>query len=262
MRNKVYKELIEPFRNYSCFREMKSRISYLTLQNYVEIQQKGGYKEVKTYKYMGFRFRTALTKDEEEIFFMIDKNNRCFILKIDLEYPGLAILEGFENEPKCSVQKLPKDGGGTIMMYFLLNYVKRFLPDIKKIELTDNSYVLCDNDKINLSGLYILISGMTWYGKFGFLPEGKETRVKYNNNIKIINKLTILDVWKELEDIFIYFKIRKENKLLKVVLKKIFKKDCRYYEDIWDFISNKYKIKSMYGKNFILNMDNYNPVTR
>ena len=44
MRKKVYKELIEPFVRYSCFKEMKSRISYLTLQNYVEIQQKGGHQ--------------------------------------------------------------------------------------------------------------------------------------------------------------------------------------------------------------------------
>jgi hypothetical protein len=115
---------------------MKSRLSYLTLQNYNEIQQKGGYQKIKTYKYKDFNFKTILTKDKDEVLFMIYKNNRCFVLKIDLEYPGLAILEGFGNEPKCSVPKLPKDGGGTIMMYFLLNYVKRFLPDIKRIELT------------------------------------------------------------------------------------------------------------------------------
>lgn len=262
MRNKVYKELIEPFRNYSCFREMKSRISYLTLQNYLEIQQKGGYKEVKTYKYMGFRFRTALTKNEEEIFFMIDKNNRCFILKIDLEYPGLAILEGFGNEPKCSVPKLPKDGGGTIMMYFLLNYVKRFLPDVKKIELTDNSRIKCGDREVNLFDLYTLITGISWYGKFGFIPSGKESKKEYRNNYKIMNKIKTSDVWLDLGKILKKYGIKKNDGLLKNDLKKMFKINCKYYRKIFKYMLKKYDLTSMYGENFILKMDNYNPVTR
>lgn len=262
MRNKVYKELIEPFMGYSCFKEMKSRISYLTLQNYLEIQQKGGYKEVKTYKYMGFRFRTALTKDEEEIFFMIDKNNRCFILKIDLEYPGLAILEGFGNEPKCSVPKLPKDGGGTIMMYFLLNYVKRFLPDVERIELTDNSRIKCGKEDVYLCELYTLTTGITWYGKFGFMPSGKESKKKYRNNYKIMNKIKTSDVWLDLGKIFEKYGIKKNDGLLKNDLKKMFKINCKYFYKINKYLYFNTKLIGLYGKNYILKMDNYNPVTR
>jgi len=244
MRRKIYKELIKPFINYSCSRELKSRLNYLTLQNYNEIQQKGGYKKIKTFKYMNYTFKTIKTGDKDEVLFMIYKNNRCFLLKIDLENNGLAILDSFGNDPK--------DGGGTIMMNFLLNYIKTYLPDIKRIELTDNSFILCNKEKISLSGLYTLISGKTWYGKFGFVPIDKNTKKHYKNNINIIDKITVSDVWNELEDIFIKYNFENNNNLLKNVLKEIFKKDCKYYEKIWKILSNKYDIYLMYGKDFVL----------
>ena len=261
MRKKIYNKLIETFMDYSCFNEIKSRISYLTLQNYVEIQQKGGYKKIKTYKYLDYRFRTVLTGNEEEVLFMIDKNNRCFILKIDLEYPGLAILEGFGNEPKCSVPKLPKDGGGSIMICFLLDYVKRYLPNIKKIELTDNSKIRCGETKVNLFDLYTLTNGISWYGKFGFVPENREMRKYYKKNYYIMNKIRTSNVWLDIKEILKKYKIKNNNGLLKNDLKKIFKIDCRYYNKIFKYLLRKYDLTSMYGENFILYMKNYKSKT-
>lgn len=257
MRKKIYKELIKPFINKSYYNEIKRRLNYLTLQNYNEIQQKGGYNKIIKYNYKGYIFKTILTSDGDDVLFMIYKNNRCFILKIDLEENGLAILEGFMNEPKCSNPKLPKNGGGKIMMFFLLDYVKKYHPLVKRIELTDNSQILCNNDKINLSGLYILTHGTTWYGIFGFEPVNDKTKERYKYNIELMNKIKVKDVWDEFKDLFNYYKIKKRNKLLKYVLKKILMDDCSHYEDIWEYMLIKYKIKNMYGKNFVLFMDKY-----
>jgi hypothetical protein len=72
-------------------------------------------------------------------------------------------------------------------VFFLLNYVKKFLPDIKRIELTDNSRIKCGDRDVNLFDLFdlfTLIMGISWYGKFGFILSNKELK----NIIKIIIK--------------------------------------------------------------------------
>ena len=148
------------------------------------------------------------------------------------------------------------------MMYFLLNYVKRFLPDIKRIELTDNSRIKCRDREVNLFDLYTLISGISLYGKFGFMPSGKESKKEYINNYKIMNKIKTSDVWSDLGKILKKYGIEKNDGLLKNDLKKMFKIDCKYYKNIIIYMLKKYDLISMYGENFILQMKNYKPKFR
>jgi hypothetical protein len=72
--------------------------------------------------------------------------------------------------------------------------------EIKKIVLTDNSYLLCQNEKIPLIYLRTMTKGEPFYTKYGFKPinhndvksgenDGSKNELKiFNDNIKIFNK--------------------------------------------------------------------------
>ena len=71
--------------------------------------------------------------------------------------------------------------------------------------------------------MLILSSGDTWYGKYGFRPYNNTTNEidpylnqKYNNNKKIMNKITISDI-----NIVRYIKLTKKESLIKDVIELI-----------------------------------------
>jgi hypothetical protein len=69
---------------------------------------------------------------------------------------------------------------------------------INMITLTDNSIKNCKKNNIILSKMLILLTGDTWYGKYGFRPYDIQVKSindmmnnKYNKNRKIMSKITI-----------------------------------------------------------------------
>jgi hypothetical protein len=82
---------------------------------------------------------------------------------------------------------------------------------IKFIILTDNSINKCNNHDIKLSNMLILLSGHTWYGKYGFRPYKDNYDInRYEKNIEIMNNITISDA-----NILKYIKLTKNNDLIK-----------------------------------------------
>ena len=68
---------------------------------------------------------------------------------------------------------------------------------IKTINLIDNSTKKCGpkkNDRIDLSMMMTLLTGDTWYGRYGFLPEDADLVKKYKNNKKIANEMKMKDI--------------------------------------------------------------------
>ena len=249
-----FDSIIEPMKHYKDFRFIKGKVRYLMykdLPNFV-----GGYNSVKTYKHKGFSFKIAKSSTEEDIIFSIYKSNICFILKIDLNDKTTAILEGFGNHPKCSTPSLPVNGGGTIMMSFLLHYIKKHQPQINTIELCDNSMIDCEDDKINLVGLYILTTGTTWYGKFGFLPSSKKTNQLYHKNIKIMDKTKTSDLLKK-NKINGLEEYKNSTDLLKNDLQALFRKDCSTYTELEQQLFYILGLTNMFGHIFILDMRKY-----
>ena len=61
---------------------------------------------------------------------------------------------------------------------------------------------LCNNDKINLSELYILTHGTTWHCTPGFEPVNDKIKERYKYNIELMNKIKVKDVWDEFKDLF------------------------------------------------------------
>ena len=251
----ILNDIIKPVRHFDNFSHYKGKIRYLMYKDLPDFT--GGYNSVKTYKYKKYLFKIAQSSSDEDVIFSIYKSNICFILKIDLNNKTKAILEGFGNNPKCSTPELPKDGGGTIMMKFLLKFIKKHHPYITIIELCDNSMINCKDSKINLSSLYILTTGNTWYGKFGFTPQNKLNKQAYKKNVKIM-KIT------KTKDILQKHKIKnmdKDNKtiknsnnLLKDDLKSIFKTDCYKYFELEKQLFYLLNLTNMFGELFILDM--------
>ncbi len=78
--------------------------------------------------------------------------------------------------------------------------------NINKISLTDNSIKKYNNKNIKLSTMLTLLTGDTWYGKYGFRPIEEYLIKKYENNKKIMNTITLKDI-----DLIKYLKMTKLN---------------------------------------------------
>ena len=88
---------------------------------------------------------------------------------------------------------------------------------IKFITLTDNTIKKCNKFNIELSSMLILLSGHTWYGKYGFRPYDKNTNEVhlilnelYEKNIEIMNNITITN-----SNILKYIKLTQNKDLIK-----------------------------------------------
>jgi len=85
---------------------------------------------------------------------------------------------------------------------------------INSIYLTDNSVKICRDKKIKLHKMLILLTGTTWYGKYGFIPSDKIFRQKFIENKKIIDNTYLKDIV-ELKDYIIksYYKSKSTKNL-------------------------------------------------
>ena len=77
--------------------------------------------------------------------------------------------------------------------------------NIDKIILTDNSIKKCGNKNIILSTMLILLTGNTWYGKYGFRPYdnikdklNRRMNIKYEHNQNIMETITIIKFAKQI----------------------------------------------------------------
>lgn len=187
----------------TCFQLLKE--DDRTLYNFFDKNRnkimKGGKKKI--YKYGDREFIFYISKNEDitniSIHRISDKNQDCLLILIsDRE----AIIHNISYYPDCINTGLEYPGGGTILLktalQFLRDNKKKY--NIKKILLKDNSSLWCEEakEKINLSSLYMLIWGETWYGKYGFKPydtnsnkEDEDMIAKYRINQHIVEKTYI-----------------------------------------------------------------------
>jgi len=94
--------------------------------------------------------------------------------------------------------------------------------NIRHITLTDNSLKFCDSIKksIKLSLMLTLLTGHTWYGKYGFRPFDDDNNYNkilldnYNKNIEIMNNITI-----EQANILKYIELTEKKQLINDVIK-------------------------------------------
>jgi len=122
--------------------------------------------------------------------------------KIDDTKYYQAEIHGIGNDKSCLHDIKTNISVGSLLLKITLKMFKKYHKklNIKHVILTDNSLKFCKdiNDSIKLSLMLTLLTGHTWYGKYGFRPFDIETYNydnilldNYNKNIEIINSITI-----------------------------------------------------------------------
>ena len=130
------------------------------------------------------------------IFLQKQKYNPPF----EIEQSSKSQKNGIGNYEKC-LQNSNTNIGSTLLK-ITIKMLKKYKDKlgINMITLTDNSIKSCKKNNIILSKMLILLTGDTWYGKYGFRPYDIQVKSindtmnnKYNKNKKIMSKITIKD---------------------------------------------------------------------
>lgn len=243
----------------------------ITRNNLLEKQFGGGKDEAEfivKYDNNKYYFYKDDIDDNFFVLYSIDKiKSRCVVLEIDLENKTANIqdIKGFNN---CVHNK--NNIGSTLLQITLKLLIKLNLSDkykINKIILSDDSYKYCPaiKENIDLKTMCILLTGHTWYGKYGFRPvKYKSNKLiiddslndKYENNLKIMNNITISDInllkyFKKLE----YDKINAINQIIKkhpeMLIKDFLSKFLKNFDSNCKLFSNFYsKLFDDFGLKF------------
>lgn len=127
-----------------------------------------------------------------------DINNPMTCLHIIIDSSlKLAYVQNISYYSDCVSVGLERPGGGSKLLKMCIQFLKdtRNRYSVKRIQLKDNSYFICQNNnkRIKFSLMHTLLYADTWYGKYGFRPydpmndtEDKELTEIYDNNKKII----------------------------------------------------------------------------
>lgn len=199
---------------------------------------------------------------EENIWVLYDKdNNDCVSISIDNESKEAYINNINANTVKCGETILNNQGSHLfkITLQFIKENKTKF--NINKIKLKDNAMKKCQNNqRINLRIFLTLLTGNTWYGKYGFRPDDLNDKKLYKYNKEIMNttKLNDIDFNKILEKLLkyknkklitneqynyfikVYNKIKDINPLVKELLFIIFRKDkYEFMCSVFNLIYNK-----------------------
>lgn len=180
------------------------------------IKQKGGKgnKLSIEYKEHKYKFIESEIDDNYYILYTLDDKFSCVSVIINKEAREAEIHE-IGNDKTCV--NLSNVKVGSILLKITIKMLKKYKDkfNINKIILTDNSIKSCSNINIILSKMLILLTGDTWYGRYGFRPNSKNKfyingNELYENNKKIMDKITIKEA-----NIIKYIKMTNKEKLIK-----------------------------------------------
>ncbi len=127
------------------------------------------------------------------------KDYECIHIGIDPESHQAYINNINADTTKCGETIMTKQGSHLlkIALQFLKENKTRF--NINKITLTDNAKKYCKpglvyKKNVNLATFLTLLTGDTWYGKYGFRPCDEIGKKYYEYNKKIMLRTTINDI--------------------------------------------------------------------
>ncbi len=190
---------------------------------YFNNYQVGGGKAWHTnLKFKGFNFRMNIIRDPDRTTFSIvgDHNLDCVVIFIN-HGTNYAVIHNISNIKGCIIAGQVYKRGGSLLLQLIITFLKKNKTDfkIKRAVLTDNSFKYCKGDIITLSRMYILSTGHTWYGKYGFRPYDSQEEEPdrkllklYNQNYQIMKNAKVKDV-KNLKKIIIrgFNKLKPKN---------------------------------------------------
>jgi hypothetical protein len=199
----------------------------------------------------------------------------CVILQMELSEKKAHLTELLKQEGCMMRQKsnktnkyenIPKETG-ELLVEIVIKICRKY--KIDELTLTDNSYILCENNpnsRINLLYSKMILDGDTWYGKFGFEPKEDCDKKTYLSNKENFNKVLTSSIKKEkficeiidreknnlnIKKIFSQYEIMKNEKL-NVFMKWISINYCEIYSEIYEYIYRKAGYKKYTSLEFVL----------
>jgi len=162
-------------------------------------------KEIK-YKYNEHIFVINEVDDGDIISYSLQNGTIdetvCMILHVCRD-EHFVYVNNISYQKKYIVEGMPKAKGGTLLLHLMFDFVNQYLKSkysLKYIQLKDNSFLYCKQTKknINFDSMYMFIRGMTWYGKYGFVPFDELNKnvnvdglVDYKVNQKLVNIIPV-----------------------------------------------------------------------
>lgn len=169
-----------------------------------------------------YKFEVTIINNLEYIRIYIGNKKACIVLSIDKEtyIPNLDTLE-FDEE-KCTLNeiKLEPSKGTILMLKTALKFLCIKFPNIKKITLTDNSFIECfTNVRVKLYDVYLAKYGLTWYeSKFNVVPDIiSKKKIEYYDYLNELNNILespiVIDYNEFMEKYMIPIKVNNMKKL-------------------------------------------------
>lgn len=199
----ILREVLEDYRICKTVPQIKKNY-----RNYCILEKKllrGGAKKLEI-KYKNEKYIFDELDDPEttvKTYVLQAKNydTDCVMLNINKEDGVVSIHNLSSYGLKCSESLITNIGTHLIKLTIklLIKYKEKF--NIKKIILSDHSFIYCNSTKSNvrMGDLHTLKHGTTFYGTFGFRPfdenKDKDTKLKkiFNNNSIIMKDLKVKD---------------------------------------------------------------------
>lgn len=158
-------------------------------------------------------------------------NRTCFLIIIP-DNENYVYIDNISSYEDCPHVGHLRNGRGSHLFKVVLAFIDSIKNDykLKYIQLKDNSTLLCKNKgKIELSSLYILTQGESWYGKYGFIPFDVDKRdlhfenyVNYKVNSKLVDALRVSCT--DLQDLILKSaRLNNNTRLTDDKIKKLFK---------------------------------------
>lgn len=256
------------------------RLNNVKMRDALLIKQYGGggndfaskIKDKLTVEYNNFKYIFEKSIIDDNHYVLTSKNNDDCV-SIIISKNGYAEIHDIGNYRSCLQDT--NEHIGLHLLKLTIKMLKKYKDTfkIKMVTLTDNSIKSCSSDSIYLSHMLVLLTGDTWYGKYGFRPINYNnnnykideiSNEKYEKNKVIINKLKITDI-----NLLKYISLTKNDALIKVTkniineqsnmllkdylfnLLKDYDKTCKlfvtFYRELYDAIGLKEFYKYPFG---------------
>ncbi|ATZ81174.1 hypothetical protein BMW23_1131 [Bodo saltans virus] len=280
------------YKDYATFIYINNNFGHFEkmCQNSIHKCQYGG--GIVNVIFEGVDFEFSKYRDDEYSMFALNaKNNvNCLLIRINKGEKSAEIL-GIGYYPFCFTNKQIKHFKGKTNGSLLLKLALKLVNDVKehynlkKITIQDNSQKKCHDFNIDLSKMYILMHGETWYGNHGFIPYDSANKIEhkfgikmYKQNKEIMNKITVKEIpqlkkyiinsynnivtdnnhtnfynllLQKEEIVEMYNKYKNRGKLLKDLIKNFlikYDKSCLLFYSFYEQLFNDINLYDFHGK--------------
>jgi hypothetical protein len=208
------------YRNSQIFKNNNISVKNFFSSNYL---LGGGKKNLQvTYHNHVYEYEYTMNDNYYVLFSKNKLQNECVVVVIDKE-KQMAELHSIGNYDSCLANT--NENVGSTLLKITIKLLKKYKDKfgIKWLVLTDNSIKKCGSTQIILPVMKILLTGHTWYGRYGFRPikyknnyyfEDEQLMDFYNSNMNIISKIKINDI-----DIIKYITLTENEKVINTTRK-------------------------------------------